>query len=127
MAKGLIINPFTGQAMVDNAFCPTGQGGGVDPTCGPSGSRSTAGKGGKKGSVSKGQWVVHPQTGRRGVVSHTYDDNTNEKGRLVEVDYGNKKQNFRESELKKSKDQKSKWVDKTHEGVSKGSSAHADK
>ena len=27
------VNPFTGE--VENAFCPTGQGGGRDPTCSP--------------------------------------------------------------------------------------------
>lgn len=29
-------NPFTGEViLVDNVFCPTGQGGGIDPTCSP--------------------------------------------------------------------------------------------
>lgn len=39
-------NPFTGQTIVDNVFCPTGEGGGKDPTCGKGSglSRSDFGK-----------------------------------------------------------------------------------
>lgn len=39
----MLVNPFTGQTL--NAFCPTGEGGGVDPTCG---GKSTSGGGGSK-------------------------------------------------------------------------------
>jgi hypothetical protein len=69
-----------------------------------------------------GQWVVHPVSGKRGVVDHVYHDNVNEKGKLVQVDYGAKmggngthKENHRESAIKHSKDQKSKWAQKSHE------------
>lgn len=44
-----MINPFTGQELVGNSFCPTGAGGGIDPTCGKSG--------GSSGGGSEVRWV----------------------------------------------------------------------
>ena len=38
-----ITNPLTQQAIVDNAFCPTGKGGGIDPSCGRRGGGSDSG------------------------------------------------------------------------------------
>lgn len=39
--------------VTDNSFCPTGKGGGVDPTCSPGG-KSVGGGGGKSNSSGKG-------------------------------------------------------------------------
>ena len=67
-----------------------------------------------------GDWVVHPVTGKRGVVDHIYSDpdvdpKPNAKGRLVQVDYGNGKANHREGDIKPSQDQQSKWREKPTE------------
>lgn len=72
-------------------------------------------KSGKGSPTASGQWVVHPITGKRGVVDHVYHDNANEHGRLMQVDYGSHKANHREAKIKLSGDQQSKWVDKPYE------------
>lgn len=64
-----------------------------------------------------GDWVVHPKTSERGVVTHVYDDNETEHGKLIQVDYnhmsgvggGLMQVNHRQSHVERSKDQKSKW------------------
>lgn len=88
------------------------------------GNLSNGGPGsGRHKGLNVGDWVVHPKTNKRGVVSHVYEDNKNEKGRLVQVDYnnlsssggGNLQTNHREHDVKKSKDQTSKWNQKRFE------------
>lgn len=54
----------------------------------------------EESGLSKGDWVTHPITHQRGQVKHVYKDNANEKGHLVEVDYGKGKiVNHREKNL----------------------------
>lgn len=63
--KRLITNPFTGEVVetTENIFCPTGKGGGIDPTCSPD-KGGASGGGGKSFSVGdkveyKGQtWEI---------------------------------------------------------------------
>jgi hypothetical protein len=80
-------------------------------------SRQSAQSGGHK----KGDWVYHPKTRQRGVVSHVYEPgesgapDVNEHGRLVEVDYGHTKGNIREKIAIRSRDQMSKWASKPKE------------
>ena len=89
-------------------------------------SNSGTSAGARKGWESRkvGEWVVHPKTGKRGLITHVYHDNENSDGKLVQVDYGARgdglygginQANHREAHLKLSRDQESKWAAKPNE------------
>lgn len=81
----------------------------ADKATGGGGGKGGGGKVMSSGDAKVGQWVNTPKGGRA-VVDHVYDDNKTENGRLVQVDLGKKKANYRETELKLSGDQDSKFV-----------------
>lgn len=51
-ARGLLVGVGKPRAPVANAFCPTGEGGGVDPSCSPGGTGSPSGRDGLPGAVA---------------------------------------------------------------------------